>query len=445
MRDVSPATSVVHLADTIARHKAGSATGVYSVCSAHPTVVRAALDQAADDDTYALIEATSNQVDQFGGYTGLRPSDFRDRVLGIADAAGFPHERVVLGGDHLGPNRWQRESADVAMANAEVLIAAYVEAGYAKIHLDCSMSCADDPPVLSDEVVADRATRLLRVAEDTARRSGAPAPVYVIGTEVPVPGGAHETLGSLAPTPADQARRTIAVHRDAFAAAGLGDVWSRVVALVVQPGVEFDHLHVIDYQRGATARLRHVLDDEQSLVFEAHSTDYQRPAQLRELVADHWAILKVGPGLTFAMREALFALALVEQELLPSAAQSNLIDVVERRMLAEPGHWQGYYDGDSSAQRTARRYSYSDRLRYYWADPEVEAARIGLLENLDTTGIPLPLINQFLPRQYERVRAGELCPIAEDLVIDRIRDVMRPYARACLQTSTSSPTIRSNP
>ena len=183
------------------------------------------------------------------------------------------------------------------MAKAEVLIAAYVEAGYTKIHLDCSMSCADDPAVLDDEVVADRAARLMRVAEDAAHRAGTDGPMYVIGTEVPVPGGAHETLDRLTPTPADRARRTIAAHRTAFEEAGLHDVWPRVMALVVQPGVEFDHLHVIDYERSATVELRRVLDDEDHLVFEAHSTDYQRPAQLRELVEDHWAVLKVGPGL----------------------------------------------------------------------------------------------------------------------------------------------------
>ncbi|CAN7525585.1 D-tagatose-bisphosphate aldolase, class II, non-catalytic subunit [Mycolicibacterium frederiksbergense] len=431
MSSTTPALAGTHLTRTITAHKAGDAVGVYSVCSAHPTVVRAAIDQAAADGTYVLIEATSNQVDQFGGYTGLRPADFRDMVLGIADEAGFPSQRVVLGGDHLGPNRWQREPAEVAMDHAEALIAAYVSAGYAKIHLDCSMSCADDPPVLSDDVVAGRAARLLRVAEGTARLHGVDAPVYVIGTEVPVPGGAHETLDRLIPTPADRARVTIAVHRNAFDAEGLSHVWPRVIALVVQPGVEFDHLNVVDYQHDATTELRHVLDDQPSLVFEAHSTDYQRPAQLRELVRDHWAILKVGPALTFAMREALFGLALIEQELLPAAGRSNLIEVVEQRMLAEPAQWQGYYEGDPQTQRTARRYSYSDRLRYYWAHPEVDAARRTLLSNLDAIGIPLPLINQFLPGQYERIRAGEFHAGAEDLVIDRIRDALRPYARAC--------------
>ena len=419
------------LADTIKRHKAGESVGVYSVCSAHPTVVEAAIAQAGADGTYVLIEATSNQVDQFGGYTGLRPAEFRDLVFGLADQSGLPRERVVLGGDHLGPNRWQRESASAAMAKAEVLIAAYVEAGYRKIHLDCSMSCADDPAVLDDEVVAGRAARLMRVAEDAAQQAGIEGPMYVIGTEVPVPGGAHETLDKLTPTPADRARKTIAAHRTAFEEAGLQHVWPRVMALVVQPGVEFDHLNVIDYERSATTELRHVLDTEEQLVFEAHSTDYQRPAQLRELVEDHWAILKVGPALTFAMREALFALALVENELVSRPSRSNLVEVVERRMLSAPEYWQAYYQGDPLAQRTARRYSYSDRLRYYWADDEVDAARQTLLANLDRIGIPLPLISQFLPAQYDRIRAGGLEPVAQSLVIDRIRDALSPYANAC--------------
>src|ERR1700754_2343712 len=149
-------TSVNWLANTVSRHKAGERVGIYSVCSAHPTVVEAAIAQAASDGSYVLIEATSNQVDQFGGYTGLRPPEFRDLVLQIADQQKFPRDRVVLGGDHLGPNRWQRETASAAMDKAETLIAAYVEAGYSKIHVDCSMSCAGDPEVLDDEVVAQR-------------------------------------------------------------------------------------------------------------------------------------------------------------------------------------------------------------------------------------------------------------------------------------------------
>jgi D-tagatose-1,6-bisphosphate aldolase subunit GatZ/KbaZ len=431
MSNIDANTMVVDwLADTVRQHKSGRPVGVYSVCSAHPTVVEAAIAQAAADDRYVLIEATSNQVDQFGGYTGMTPPEFRDMVFGIADQLGFARERVVLGGDHLGPNRWQHETASAAMDKADTLIAAYVEAGYRKIHLDCSMACADDQAVLSDDLVARRSARLLEVAEDAAHRGGLEAPAYVIGTEVPVPGGAHETLNHLAATPAHRARQTVEAHRSAFAEIGLAHVWPRVMALVVQPGVEFDHLNVIDYDRRATTELRHVLDDEDTLVFEAHSTDYQRPSGLRELVEDHWAVLKVGPALTFAMREALFALDLIEAELIPRPSRANLVEVIERRMLDEPRYWRGYYEGDPVTQRTSRRYSYSDRLRYYWADERVDAARRTLLANLDRTGIPLPLISQFLPGQYERIRSGELPPVAQSLVIDRVRDALRPYAQA---------------
>jgi D-tagatose-1,6-bisphosphate aldolase subunit GatZ/KbaZ len=423
-------------ARTIVDHKSGRSVGVYSVCSAHPTVLDAAIVQAAADGTYVLIEATSNQVDQFGGYTGLRPAGFRDLVYDLADRRGFPRNRIVLGGDHLGPNRWQRGPAEEAMANAEALIEAYVAAGYTKIHLDCSMPCADDPAVLDDEVVAARSARLLRVAEKTAAAGAVQPPRYVIGTEVPVPGGAHETLHQLTPTSPEHARRTIEAHRSAFADAGLGHVWPRVAALVVQPAVEFDSLQVVDYRHSETAALRGVLDDEPHLVFEAHSTDYQRPEQLRELVEDHWAILKVGPGLTFALREALFALAAIEDEIIAAPARSRLVEVIEQRMLDEPKYWADYYHGTEDEQRIARRYSYSDRMRYYWPDEKIDHARITLLRNLSDTAIPLPLLSQYLPEQYRRIREGTLEPHPEALVIDRIRDALRPYARACVTPST---------
>jgi D-tagatose-1,6-bisphosphate aldolase subunit GatZ/KbaZ len=425
----------------IGRHRAGAAAGAYSVCSAHPLVLEAAIRQTLADGGFLLAEATSNQVDQFGGYTGMTPAGFRDLVLGLADRHGLERTRVVLGGDHLGPHRWRGRPAEEALGLAEEQVAAYVAAGYTKIHLDCSMSCAGDPAPPGDELVAARAARLLRVAEAAAARADTQASVsYVIGTEVPVPGGAHETLGKPAATPADSARHTLACHRAAFAAVGLDGVWPRVAALVVQPAVEFDHLQVIDYDRAGTRELRTVLEDEPHLVFEAHSTDYQTGAHLAELVEDHWAILKVGPGLTFALREALFALARIEDELLPEAERSNLVEVIDRVMLARPEYWAGYYPGGPAEQRLARRYSYSDRLRYYWPDPEIEAAVGQLTANLSAAPIPLPLISQFLPEQYARVRAGQLVATPHELVIDRVRDVLRAYAAATIEAGDAGDT-----
>jgi D-tagatose-1,6-bisphosphate aldolase subunit GatZ/KbaZ len=417
--------------DILARHRDGQALGITSVCSASPLVLQAACEQAVADGTAVLIEATSNQVDQFGGYTGMRPADFRDLVHGIAGRAGLPRERVVLGGDHLGPNVWRSLPADEAMSRADDLVAAYVEAGYTKIHLDCTMACADDREPLTDEEVARRAARLARVAEERARTTFGRSDLrYVVGTEVPVPGGAHEEIDALTPTSPEAARATIEAHRAAFAGAGLDEAWTRVVGLVVQPGVEFDAFRVVDYDRGRARALSRMVEGGQ-LVFEAHSTDYQTPASLTALVEDHWAILKVGPGLTFALREALFALAAIEAELVPAGEASRLPEVVDEVMVREPKWWKGYYEGDEAAQRVARRYSYSDRLRYYWPDGQVSDAVDRLIGNLRAYPPPPSLISAHLPGQYARVRAGVLDPDPIALAVDHVRDVLRVYSTAC--------------
>jgi D-tagatose-1,6-bisphosphate aldolase subunit GatZ/KbaZ len=422
------------LLDIVERHKSGEAVGIYSVCSAHPLVIEASVLQALDDDGYLLVEATSNQVDQFGGYTGMNPRDFRRLVLDLAKRYGLPEDRIVLGGDHLGPNRWQALPAEEALSYAGDLVASYVAAGFTKLHLDCSMSCADDSSPLDDSVVASRAAMLAGRAEREASerdREAAGNPVYVLGTEVPAPGGAHEALEVLTPTPADAARATLAAHEDAFRTESLEGAWDRTIALVVQPGVEFDLERVIDYERSATGELRRVLDDRGRLVFEAHSTDYQTRANLRALVEDHWAVLKVGPALTFAMREALFALAAIEDELVAEGERSGLPSVIEHRMQEEPEYWEGYYPGGPAARRLLRRYSYSDRIRYYWSYPDVEDAQRRLFSNLAAREIPQTLLSQYLPQQYERVRHGVLESVPEALVFDRIRDTLEDYAVAC--------------
>jgi len=425
--------------EVVAANRAGRAVGITSVCSAHPLVLEAALGQALADGTVALVEATSNQVDQFGGYTGQRPAGFRTSVLDLADRVGLPRDRVVLGGDHLGPNTWRGLGADAAMDRAADLVHAYVSAGFTKIHLDCSMVCAGDPLTLSDELVAARAARLARVAEDAAvAATGTSRLVYVVGTEVPVPGGAREELSGLTPTTPAAAEATVDHHHAAFAGAGLADAWERVVGLVVQPGVEFDHAGVVEYDPTRTGALRGVLDAHPHLAFEAHSTDYQTIGSLTALVRDHWAVLKVGPGLTFALREALFALAAMEEALVPAAGRSHLLEVLDAAMLREPKWWRDHHHGDADQQLYARRYSFSDRVRYYWPDDGVQAAQQRLFANL-AGGVPLPLLSQYLPDQYTRVRAGVLRAHPRDLVLDRVRDVLAGYARACSAGALEGP------
>jgi len=424
------------LLDIVARHRSGQAVGIASICSAHPVVLDAALIHARDSGRPVLIEATSNQVNQFGGYTGMRPTDFHAFVMDKADRAGLAREQVLLGGDHLGPNAWQDESAASAMAKSETLIDEYVAAGFRKIHLDCSMSCADDPPVLADAEVAARAARLAAVAERASRRSGGEAPVYIVGTEVPVPGGAKEELEELQVTRPEAMAATVEAHRRAFAAHRLDDAWQRVIGLVVQPGVEFDHHDVVNFQPGKARALSAAIEQFPGLIYEAHSTDYQTPEALAALVRGHFAILKVGPGVTYALRETFWALSFIEDEMLEAAKRSDLRRVVLDVMHAEPKHWNKYYT-DAARLTLDMQYSLSDRVRYYWAHPRIRAACDTLLRNLDaasrTGALPLALLSQYLPCQYEDVRAGQLTNSATSVLRAGVTSVLDQYARACGQ------------
>ena len=422
-----------HLINIIKQNKKHQKGGIYSVCSANPLVLEAAILQAKKDNKAVLIESTSNQVNQFGGYTGMTPAEFREFVLEIATQLDFPERRVILGGDHLGPNCWQDEKVDSAMAKSRELIRAYVIAGFTKIHLDCSMGCADDSLPLSDEIIASRAADLCKVAEATAQKVfGSSQPLhYVIGTEVPVPGGESEALDTLRVTPPEAANYTLECHKKAFANAGLGNAWERVIGLVVQPGVEFDQSTVIPYLPRKARNLSQFIKNIPNIVFEAHSTDYQTIEAYRALVNDHFAILKVGPQLTFAMREAVYGLSHIEDSLIEESERSNIREVMDEAMTENPKHWEKYYQGTDEEQKLARIYSYSDRIRYYWAAAKPSVALNKLLSNLMKIAVPLPLISEFLPEGYLAIRRGEIKNNPKSLIHFQIMQVLNSYSKAC--------------
>ena len=55
----------------------------------------------------------------------MRPADFRDMVYKIASKLNFPREKIILGGDHLGPLIWSDLCEAEAMENAKNLVKEY--------------------------------------------------------------------------------------------------------------------------------------------------------------------------------------------------------------------------------------------------------------------------------------------------------------------------------
>lgn len=426
-----PIQEIVH------QQKQGTPVGIYSCCSANAFVLKAALRRGLQHHMPVLIEATANQVNQFGGYTGMRPADFYAYVQQLAADMGYPEKDLILGGDHLGPLTWTALPEAEAMDNAEELVRQFVLAGFTKIHLDTSMRVADDDPQarLSDEIIAERGARLCRAAESAyaqrlSAHPDAQPPVYIIGSEVPIPGGAQEAEDSVSVTKPEACMGTYQTFEQAFRRLGLEHAWERVVGLVVQPGVEFGDGDVFPYDQDNAAALT-VLGKQLPVIFEGHSTDYQTPDCLRKMVCDGIAILKVGPALTFALREALFSLELIEREQYAGTGVhlSDFRAVLEHAMLASEGNWRKHYHGDGNATKYARAFSFSDRARYYLPDAAVQDAIRRLMENLGE--IPLSLLSQYMPVQYPKVRSGAVANCPEALILDRIGNCIDEYLYAC--------------
>lgn len=413
----------------IKAQKAGSDASVCSMCSANEFVLEAAMEDGRENGLTVLVEATANQVNQYGGYTGMQPSDFMAFARRIACKAGLDEGSLILGGDHLGPLTWQADVEDVAMAKAETLVAQYVSAGFSKIHIDTSMRLADDSTTarLSDSVIARRAVRICAAAEAAA---GDEKPVYVIGSEVPIPGGATENEDAVTVTESEDLQCTLETFKSSFYAAGLEDAWSRVIAVVVQPGVEFADNTIIKYDPLKAEKLTAYAKRLNGMVLEGHSTDYQPKAALDMMRRDGIAILKVGPALTFALREALFALEDMERILYPFSPEggySYFRDTLEAKLMSDDKYWRKYYHGNAQEKAYARKFSLSDRCRYYLEDERIRASIARLIVNINAVELPFGLMSQYFPELKERILTSEEKVTAEMLIKERIKDVIRTY------------------
>ena len=168
------------------------------------------------------------------------------------------------------------------------------------------------------------------------------------------------------------------------------------------------------------------LEEMPGLLFEAHSTDYQPAAALSALVDGGFAILKVGPGLTFALREALYGVDAIADVIDRRAGEANLVTTMEALMVEQPASWAGHYSGGADEELLQRHFSYSDRIRYYWPDAKASAAVDDLFGRF-TGDIPETLISQYLGRLHADAVEKRVAPRPRDLCLAAIDAALAPY------------------
>ena len=423
------------LKETIELNRNGQNRGLYSVCSANEIVLRAAIRHAVKHSYPLIIESTSNQVNQEGGYTGMRPNEFMTWVRKIAREENMGEENLILGGDHLGPIIWQNECEGPAMEKAAEMVKAYTLAGFSKIHLDTSMKLSGDPPgtrnqgELDPRICARRGAFLAKTVYESfaGMPEGSRRPALIIGSEVPIPGGSQEHEDTVVPTRPEHFLEQVSIFREEFSREGID--FNDVAAFVVQPGVEFGDDFVYFYNPEKAAALIGALKKVPGLVFEGHSTDYQGRENLARLVKDGVAILKVGPGLTFALREGLLLLEAIEEIITPSVSRSRFKKTLLDEMNSSKKYWEKYYSGSPEEIEYKKLFSYSDRCRYYFPAVNVRKSMESLISNIPA--VPPALLSQFFPAQYQRFMAGELGNDPLSVLYDRIGEVCGDYASAC--------------
>ena len=416
------------------KRNSGILAGIPSFCTSNSIVLEAILEYYLSSEEYVLIECTANQVNQFGGYMNMTPADFVEYLYNIADNVGFPKDRIILGADHFGPLAWEDKSENEAMDNAKELVRLAVLAGYTKIHLDTSMFLGSDDSSkrLSDEIIAKRGVELYKVCEEAFiercdKFPNSIHPVYVIGSEVPIPGGEYDEKNTLTVTSPQDFENTLKTYDKTFKENGFDDAWDNIIAIVVQPGVEFSNYDIHDYNRHESVELCEKLAEYPNLVFEGHSTDYQTQNKLKEMVEDGVAILKVGPALTFALREGLFSLSLIEKELIKDCdKRASFIEFLDDIMVKNPKDWEKYYQGNELEKELQRKYSFSDRSRYYMARQDINEHITQLFENIDSHYIPLGIMKQYFPKLFLEIKSQPNSN-AKNLVKLNIKNVIKDY------------------
>ena len=106
-----------------------------SFCTSNIEVIKSILFFCNLKKLPCLIECTSNQVNQHGGYTNKTPKMFIQEISRLSKKIKFNPKRLFLGGDHLGPLPWSSKNNDIAIKNSILLIKNYLNENFSKIHI----------------------------------------------------------------------------------------------------------------------------------------------------------------------------------------------------------------------------------------------------------------------------------------------------------------------
>ena len=346
--------------------------GLPSFCTSNFDVLKIIIKFSKIHQLPVLIESTSNQVNQFGGYTGLTPATFKKKIEYIRKKEKLNKNYLLLGGDHLGPLPWKNLTEDRAMKNAGILIKKYVEAGFDKIHIDTAILCSGQKSLTRSKIISRCDALIKKINSNNLVNK-----ILVVGTEVPFAGGGDHVKTSI--TKLENIKKEYQMYRMIFKT--FKSLYRKTFGLVIDPGISYGNENITK-SKFKNFNIKTKFSKKNNFVFEAHSSDYQSLKDLKKLNNLNFKFIKVGPELTFYYLKAALYMEKIESKLFHK--KSNLKKIISIRMNKNQKYWKDYYKKRSEFFKFN---SYLDRVRYYWSDKKVNNAKKMLFKNIDTIDV----------------------------------------------------------
>lgn len=341
-----------------------------SFCTANIDVIKSIMIFCNFNKLPCLIECTSNQVNQYGGYTNKTPKKFIKEIDLLRKKFNIKKNKLFLGADHMGPLPWKNNTSKVAIKNSIKLIETLLNENFCKIHIDTSIRCNDDL-IFNNDVIFSRTKEILEQAKIKKKIKNK---FLITGSEVPLSGSGDSRKNILTTTKhiKDDHEQLMKIFNKSQL------LKNKIFGLVVEPGMKFMH-HSIKKPDLQKFNDKYLYSKKNNFVFEAHSTDYQPYNILRKLVENNFKFLKVGPELTYNYSRSLFFMENIEKKLF-TKNKSSIKNNIFKLMIKNKKYWISYY---KTNKKKILLESKLDRMRYYLNDKKSIESINNLKKNIN--------------------------------------------------------------
>ncbi len=389
-----------------------------SFCTANFDVIHSIFYYCHINKLPCLIECTSNQVNQDGGYTSNTPKKFANKINKLRKKIKLNQSQLFLGGDHLGPLAWKKNTNKTALKKSIKLINSFLNANFDKIHVDTSTMCKDDV-FINNDIIFDRT---LKILNSKIIKKKIYDKFLVIGSEVPLSGSNDDK--TVITTSLEKIKIEALKFRDFLESTHLK---KRNFGLVIEPGMKYMNSSI---KKPIFTKFlnKKKFSKINNFVFEAHSTDYQPKKILLKLVDNNFKFLKVGPELTYNYSRSLFFMNKIENKFFKNST-SDIKKSILLSMKQNNKYWKEYYDKNNNLLLLNSKL---DRSRYYLNEKNVENSIRILRNNINTLDKKkiLSLINNDFKKDFLFYNKKKLTNF-DNIKLIFISKSLKRYFNAC--------------